>query len=194
MKQRTKKTIRHPKKEPLNIKDSEKITFSDFLEYISIGSELDNFQRILKKLYLNSISEKPIKHIRKILDEDYPDLQWIVYYLASLGFRFIDIHYLLLKTVSDRRLSKWANELLEDIFLQAPVQIYLYREKELTRLTDEYKKKSKLQRPDKKKQEKRFEHIVATIFSQKIVIISLKTGKVLSMKELLILKKVDRKK
>ena len=197
MRHKTKKSIRHSKKEPLDIKESEKITFYTFLKNISVVSEVDSFPRILQKLYLNKISDNPIKHIGKVLheDEDYINLKWIVYYLASLGFRFTDIQYLLLETVSNKRLSKWTNELLdEEIFLQAPAQIYLYKESKLKELTDEYEKKAKLKKPDAKKQEVRLKNILSTILAQKMVIINLETEDTLSWEELLILKKIDRRK
>ncbi len=188
------KTIRHPKKIPTEIVEKDKITLFKLLNCNK--KEVKIFQRILKKLYVNKNFEKII-HIKKVLDEkDYENLQWMIFYLSWIGFRFIDIEYLLLKTISKKRLSKWANEYLIEPLEQTPVQLILYEQVELKKHAEEYIEKMKLKYPVEKKQTQRWQDIIDSIFSHKIAIVDLATSKVLTHNEFIILAptKESRKK
>lgn len=198
-----KTSIRHPKAIPECIKDSEKVTFQDFINNKTFQMVIVNYEKILKKLYKNSTSKKPITHISKYLEEEeFFDLKMLIYHLASLGFQFTDIHYLFLNTFSPSKPSLWTKEISqllgEAAFLQIPVQVHLYKDNEndLGELKKEYKEKTDVTYLDEKKHTKRLEKIIEILVTQKIALIHLETKKTLSVNQLLKImdKKENRKK
>ena len=198
MRRKGKKYIRHPKSDPKIVRDDEKIIFRDFLINIKLDSK--RYEEILRILLLNKIKEKPVLHISKFLkEEDYLYMKEIVYTLATLAFRFIDIHYLFLKLFGSGKPQEWSWEysktLGEKTFLQKPVRIEIYRdEKRVQGLYDIFIEKSKIQSPDEKKQEERLKNIIDTVMKQKVSITHLDTTEILSIKELMELEKKDRRK
>lgn len=200
MRYKGEKYIRHPKKPPPYIEENERIVFYDLLT--KVGLDTEKYIEILKKLFLNKLSAQPKRYIHTYLEEDdYKYMKKIVYTLASLGFRFRDIHSLFLELFGDKNPEKWTKEyskqtIKENSFLQSPVRIYLYTEEEdkLQTMIDTYIEKSELKYPEKEKQDKRLEELLHATIHQKINLSHLHTKKVLTLKELLELKKEDRRK
>lgn len=189
MKDYQEKTIRHPKKEPENIREEDKIDFKSFLNAIDIDSS--RYEEILKKLILNTKRDKKIYHINKNLGAaDYQHMQKIIYTLASFGFQFTDIEYLFSNLLGRGKSGKWAknySEVIEkeDYFLQKPVQVYI--------LLDEYGEIEKLWNANEGEEDK-LQTLVDKVMEQKLVLAHIPTNKILTVQEALLLEKVDRRK
>ncbi len=198
MRREQKKSIRHMKKIPKGISKKDKIPFLTIFQQIFFEDELEDLKRIVTRLSINDANKKKkIIHIIKLLGEiDYAKLHWIVYCLALSGFKFVDIEYLLLHIITDRRLSKWTNEYLSKPFLQTPVQIILYRDEELEELIKEYQSKSKIKYVDDAKQENRRVIMLQKIYQCEIVVLDLKAKKSLNLNSFIqeLPKRENRKK
>ncbi len=167
------KSIRHPKKELENIRKSEKITFYNLLYEVDLDPE--RYKRVLQKMFLNVFVEEPIRHINKYLGkDDYQYMKRVIYFLGSLGFRFTDIRSLFLDLFGEGKSARWAKEyskeIGEDLFLQKPVNIYLYDENsKLQESCDEYAKKSEYQYARKERQKERLNEIIDMTMDRNIV-------------------------
>lgn len=182
------KMIRHPKKEPENIQEEDKIDFKSFLNAIDIDS--NRYEEILKKLILNDNSNKKIYHINKNLgDADYQYMQKIIYTLASFGLQFTDIEYLFFNLLGMGKSGKWAKNYSEAVekenyFLQKPVQIYIFVELgEIEKMWSAYMA-----------EQEELQTLVDKAMGQKMVLVHIPTKKILTVQEALLLEKVDRRK
>ena len=196
MRKRGEKSIRHPKSRIPFVQEDQKLTLSSFLKQIKLD-EIKYIQ-ILKKILSNNLSDSPKKHISSYLDEEeYSYLQYFIFTLVTLGFKFTDIRLLFWELIAESTIKKTTYKYNGDqTLLQSPVRINLYWDKEieLQNELDEYVRRSKLPSLIKKRHNERWDNLINGFLSQKISITHLDTDEVLSTKELLELKKIDRQK
>lgn len=120
------KKITHPKKElDLNNYQNHAITFEDFI--IAMGIDVYEYENIFKNLII-----KENHFIKKKLDnkEQYDYLHYIIYTLATYGFRFIDISYFFMDKVSHTSIGKLARNYQNKPFMQKPIQVEIPRNQE----------------------------------------------------------------